>query len=80
MAIFIISKKGQITLPIQMRRQLKLKPRDAVTIEAVGDAIVIKRAVNFFELKGFLGAALPAETEKGRMQGAVKNHLSDQKQ
>ncbi len=77
MAISIISEKGQITLPAKMRRHLRLKPRDAVTIETVGDTIVIKRAVDFFELKGFLGNALPAEIERGRMHGTVADHLSD---
>jgi AbrB family looped-hinge helix DNA binding protein len=77
MAILTVSEKGQITLPVRMRRQLKLKPRDAVTIETVGDSIVIRRAVDFFELKGFLGEALPAEIEKKRMQGGASAHLSD---
>jgi AbrB family looped-hinge helix DNA binding protein len=77
MAMSTISDKGQITLPVRMRRQLKLKPRDTVTIDAIGDAIIIKRAVDFFELKGFLGEALPADIEKKRMQSAVSIHVSD---
>ena len=77
MAISTISEKGQITLPAKMRRQLKLKPRDSVTIETVGDSIVVKRAVDFFELKGFLGDALPAEVERKRMHGAVSRHVSE---
>ncbi len=74
MAISTISSKGQVTLPARMRRQLKLKPRDAVTIETVEDAIVIRRATDFFELKGFLGKALPEEIEHQRMQTAVSSH------
>ena len=77
MAISTISEKGQITLPARMRRRLGLKPRDAVAIETVGDAIVVRRAVNFFELNGFLGQALPADIEKKRMQDAVSSHVSD---
>ena len=77
MATLTISEKGQITLPVRMRRQLKLKPRDAVTIETIGDSIVIRRALDFFELKGFLGEALPAEVEKKRMHAGVSSHSSD---
>jgi len=77
MATSTISSKGQITLPARMRRQLKLKPQDAVTIETVGDAIVIKRATNFFELKGFLGKALPADVENQRTLSAVSSHTRE---
>jgi len=73
-AISTVSSKGQVTLPARMRRQLKLKPQDAVTIETIGDAIVIRRATEFLELKGFLGDALPAEVEKQGMLSAVLRH------
>ena len=74
MAISTISSKGQVTLPARMRRQLKLRPRDAVSIETVDDAIVIRRATGFFEFEGFLGRALPEEIERQRMQTAVSSH------
>ncbi len=77
MAISTISSKGQVTLPARMRRQLKLKPQDAVTIETVGDAIVIKRATDFFELEGFLGKALPDDVENRRTQSAVSRHTQE---
>jgi AbrB family looped-hinge helix DNA binding protein len=79
MAITNISSKGQVTLPVEMRRRLKLAPNDPVTIEKVGDAIVIKRATDFFELKGFLGKALPGALEKKRMQVWVSRHLRNSK-
>jgi len=48
-----------------------MKPHDRVLIESAGDAIVIKRAVDFFELEGFLGKALPEAEERKRMLHAV---------
>jgi len=79
MATSIISSKGQVTLPARMRRQLGLRPNDPVTIETVGDAIVIKRAADFFELRGFLGKALAPEVEARRMREAVSRHVQDRK-
>jgi AbrB family looped-hinge helix DNA binding protein len=67
-----VSVKGQITLPARFRRKLGLEPNGRVTIETEGDAIVIRRAADFFELDGFLGKALPAGQEKaGMMRGAA---------
>ncbi len=75
MPISTISSKGQITLPVRLRRQMKMKPNDPVTIEAVGDAIVIKRATNFFELKAFLGKAVTGKEEQAGMHKAVSRHV-----
>jgi AbrB family looped-hinge helix DNA binding protein len=70
-----VSSKGQITLPAQVRRKLRIKPNDRVTIDAVDDAIVIKRAPDLFELKGFLGKAIPERQERERMRRAVAAHV-----
>jgi len=72
-----ISTKGQITLPARMRKQLGMKPRDRVAIDVIEDAIVIKRAVNFFELRGFLGKSLSPGEERKRMEAAVAKHVMD---
>jgi antitoxin PrlF len=77
MATSMLSSKGQITLPVRMRRQLGLQPNDAVTIEAVEDTIVIRRAADFFELKGFLGKAHSRESEAKQMHSAVDRHLRE---
>jgi AbrB family looped-hinge helix DNA binding protein len=79
MATSTLSSKGQITLPVRMRRQIGLRPNDAVTIETVGDAIVIKRAADFFELRGFLGKACSPDIEAKRMRDAVGRHVLDKK-
>jgi AbrB family looped-hinge helix DNA binding protein len=74
MAISSISTKGQITVPARMRKQLGIRPHDRVAIDVVKNAIVIKRAANIFDLRGFLGKGLPPEQERKRMRNAVARH------
>jgi len=59
-----ISTKGQITLPATLRKKLGLKAHDRVTFESEGEAIVIRKAIDIFELQGCLGKALPREQER----------------
>ena len=77
MSVATVSSKGQITLPVQARRKLKIEPNDRVTIDAVDDAIVIKRAPDLFQLKGFLGKAIPEAQERARVRRAVAGHLKN---
>jgi AbrB family looped-hinge helix DNA binding protein len=74
MTVSTVSAKGQLTLPARVRRQLRIQPNDRVTVEVVGDAIVVKRAPDFFALKGFLGKALPAAEERERMRRGAAAH------
>ena len=75
MSIATISEKGQITLPISLRRRLNLRPHDRVTIEGDEESIVIRPVVDFFALEGFLGKALPPEEERERMLEGVARHV-----
>lgn len=79
MAISTISVKGQITLPAHLRRKLGLRPNDRVVIEAVEDAIVIKRAADLFALRGFLGKALPEAEERQKMKLAAAARMKGQR-
>jgi len=67
MTIATLSAKGQITLPVAARRTIGLKPNDRVAIEIRGAEIVVRRAQDFFALKGFLGPALPRGRERAAM-------------
>ena len=76
MAVSTISSKGQITLPSKFRKELGLKPNDRVSIEASGNSIVIRKAVDLLDLAGFLGPALPPEVEReGMIREAVRRGL-----
>jgi AbrB family looped-hinge helix DNA binding protein len=64
MPISAISTKGQVTLPAKFRRKLRIGPNDKVVIEAAEDAIIIRKAPDFFALEGFLGKAVPLAEER----------------
>jgi len=64
MAVARVSKKGQITLPVESRKAIGIKPGDRVLIEVENPEIVVKRLGDFFELKGFLGKAMPRREER----------------
>ena len=74
MSISTVSAKGQITLPGRLRKQLRIGPQDRLSVEAVGDAIVIRRAPDLFALEGFLGKAVPRRLERRQMSRAVARH------
>ena len=72
MPIATVSLKGQITLPAHLRRRAGISPHDRVVIEAHGDGIVVTRAPDFFELKGYLGRARSgAQEERARLRAAA---------
>ena len=64
MAVARVSKKGQIILPVESRKAIGIKPGDRVLIEVENPEIVVKRLGDFFELKGFLGKAMPCREER----------------
>jgi len=80
MPISTISTKGQVTLPARMRRRLGLRPNDRVLIQEADDAILIKRAADFFELEGFLGQPLPEAEERRRMMEEAAAHTKDREE
>jgi AbrB family looped-hinge helix DNA binding protein len=75
MTVAKVSSKGQITLPVDSRRAIGIKPGDRVLIEVKNEAIVIKPLGDFFDLKGFLGKALPliGEREEAMLAAAARS-------
>jgi len=59
MAESTITSKGQTTIPVEIRRHLKLKPSDRLQffIEPDGKVVLIPRNLDIRELKGMLGPA-----------------------
>ena len=70
MSIVTISAKGQIMLPASARKAIGLNLHDRVVIAVSGDKIIVRKARDFFALKGFLGRALPPEKERAAMKKA----------
>lgn len=68
-----VSPKGQITLPIEIRRQLNISPRDHVDIELVDGEI---RVIPWrFNIKTVMGSvpALPFQYEDGELERIAKD-------
>jgi hypothetical protein len=54
---------------------MKILPNDRLVIEVRDDMIVITRAPDLFEFKGFLGKAIPEGQERERMRRAAAAHV-----
>jgi AbrB family looped-hinge helix DNA binding protein len=53
-----VSPKGQITLPIEIRRQLGVMPKDSVSMRLEGDTVTVRPAS--FTLAQVFGSVEPA--------------------
>lgn len=53
-----VSPKGQVTLPVEVRRQLGLKPKDKVVFELLDGEVKIAPAR--FTLESLVGSVAPA--------------------
>jgi AbrB family looped-hinge helix DNA binding protein len=74
-----VSEKGQITLPIEIRRKLGLEPRSRVEFEFRGGEVILRRQMTVRELEGIFahqpipGMTLERETEM--MEEAVAREV-----
>lgn len=41
-----VTRKGQVTIPIEIRQEWNLKPRDQVVFEREGDKVVVRPATS----------------------------------
>lgn len=55
MTVATVSTKGQVTLPVAMRRALGIRPQDRVVMEVARQGILIRPAGDMMQLAGFLG-------------------------
>lgn len=47
-----VNTKGQVTIPVDIRRDLAISPKDKVMVTKVGDGAVISKLGGFFDLMG----------------------------
>ena len=68
MKAYTITPKGQVTIPVEIRVKMKLKPGDRITYEDTSAGIVLKPAQeDMISDFGFLkGRRKPADLEKVR--------------
>lgn len=73
MAESTITSKGQTTIPIEIRRRLKLKPGDRIEffVQPDGKVVLIPRNLDIRALKGMLGPA-PRRVSIEEMNAAIR--------
>lgn len=73
-----LTKKGQVTIPAEVRRRLGLKPGDKVRFEVDGEDVRIRIATSKL-LEGF-GAVTPRERPEGwkTVWGDIKQAVGEE--
>ncbi|HKG25219.1 MAG TPA: AbrB/MazE/SpoVT family DNA-binding domain-containing protein [Thermomicrobiales bacterium] len=77
-----VTRKGQVTIPIDIRRSLDLKEGDRIAVEQHGEAVLLRRATSVAErtagiLSGYrLATPLSAEEERARFEQAVADEVA----
>lgn len=73
-----MSPKGQITLPAEVRKRLKLKPKDQVAIEVEDDEIRIKPLVTGLEASYMAVPALKTPMTWKELREAVADERAQE--
>jgi antitoxin PrlF len=78
MAESTITSKGQTTIPIEIRRRLKLKPGDRIEffVQPDGKVVLIPRNLDIRALKGMLGPA-PRRVSLEEMEEAIRTRRAE---
>jgi antitoxin PrlF len=73
MAESTITSKGQTTIPIEIRRRLKLKTGDRIeyVVEPDGKIVLVPRNLDIRQLKGILGPP-PRRASLEEMEEAIR--------
>jgi AbrB family looped-hinge helix DNA binding protein len=61
-----ITTKGQVTIPKDIREELKLKPGDKVIFEKEGNRVILKPAKTLLDFRGYVKARRPIPMEEAR--------------
>ena len=72
---FLVSTKGQVTIPAAIREKHGIKTGDIVIWEDFGNMIALKKPVDFFSLRGCLGKVEIPEDEEELFIDAVADHV-----
>jgi AbrB family looped-hinge helix DNA binding protein len=68
----VVKKKGQITIPVKMRRKLGIEENSKLELAEQDDAIVIRKCPSIFDLAGS-GAGKGNVEELKRMLDQMRN-------
>ncbi|MDR1508444.1 MAG: AbrB/MazE/SpoVT family DNA-binding domain-containing protein [Synergistaceae bacterium] len=74
--LITVSNKGQITIPLRIRKQLMIRSGDKMYCDVMGGTFVCNKPADFFSLKGCLGKVEIPENEEELFIDAAANHVS----
>jgi AbrB family looped-hinge helix DNA binding protein len=66
-----VTRKGQVTIPLELREKFDLSEGSRVAFEDAGDCIVIRKATGFLDLIGS-GAGRSTPKEMNRLLGEMR--------
>ena len=78
-----LTRKGQVTIPIEIRRALDLKGGDQVAVEQQGEVVLMHRAKSVAErtagilAKYRLATPLSADEERAAFEQAVADEVAE---
>ncbi len=78
MRAYSITPKGQVTIPIEIRKKLKLRPGDKIVYEQTGNGFVLKPAdANMLSDFGFLKDKKESGVDLARLRKMVREKIAD---
>lgn len=69
-----VTQKGQVTIPVSVRRRWGLKPQQRVAFVKKGDSVEIRPMVDFFALRGSVKTRKKYSDQKA--DRALRKHFS----
>ena len=75
--LITVSNKGQITIPIQCRKELSIRSGDQMYCDVKDGVFICKKPVDFFSLWGCLGKVEISEDEEELFIDAVAKHVAE---
>lgn len=71
-----VTQKGQVTIPIDIRKYLDVKPSDQVVFEKKNNEIVVKPAKSFLDLEGSIKTNIVFDDHKA--DKLISKHVGNQ--
>lgn len=71
-----VTSQGQVTIPVNIRRYLGIKPADRVQFIKIKDKVYIKPAKDFLELKGTLKSKVKYTDDQ--LDKFILDHIADE--
>jgi AbrB family looped-hinge helix DNA binding protein len=70
-----VTSKGQLTLPVELRRRLGIEPGDTVAFSVEGESVRVRRQLRLEDIKGIV-PALPG-VDTGDFDDLIEDAMSD---